>query len=171
MLTFKILKMEKNIRKLYITLTMLAAGIVIVGCNKTRSAEHSPLLAGDCVSSSFYEGISMYSNNNNVYIIKGIVLDKIEYGLSIKLVEDLKKNFPKDVSTFTVWGNGSTFIELNRLDNLALYNKQDVLIMLLTPTRDLLAEMVPQGHKWLEKPEDYATLGCTYSVLKLSGVM
>ena len=156
---------------------MLTVGIL--GCNKTSekekepeiksSIEHlPPSIAVDCMASSFMEGISMYSNDNDLYIIKGIVLDNIEYGLKIKLIEDLKGNFPESVSEFIAWGNGNAFIELNRLDNLTLYSKQDELYMLLTPTRDILAEMVPPDSKWLEKAEDYTTLNCTFSVLKLS---
>ena len=139
------------------------------------STEYYPLMSADCIVSSFLEGLSKdysYYENvyyyDNVYIIKGIVLDKIEYGIKISLVEDLRGNFPKNVNTFTVWGDGRTFIELNRIDNLTFYEKQDTLIMLLTPARDL-SHMTPPGHKWLEKPEDYNTLGCTFSTLKLSG--
>ena len=126
-----------------------------------------PLIAGDCFVSSFMEGVSMTSNNSNVYIIKGIVLDKIEYGLNVKLVEDLKGNFPENVNTFIAWGDGIPFIESDRPDKLTLYNNHDTLIMLLTPTFDLSC-MMPPGHTWFEKPEDYTTLACICSVLKLS---
>ena len=142
--------------------------VSIAGCKSNTEEGSLPKLAGNCMVYSFMEGVSTSSNNNDVYLIKGTVSDKVEYGINISLVEDLKGNFPKDVNKFTVWGDGHTFIELNRLDDLMLYKKQDVLIMLLTPTRDL-SEMAPKGYKWLEKPEDYSTLTCTCSALKLSG--
>ena len=138
--------------------------ISIVGCSQKNETE--PQLAGDCIVSSFFEGISRDLNDNN-YIIKGIVLDKVEYGLNISLVEDLKGNFPKKVNTFIIWGADDAFdyvnIELNRMDNLTLYKKNDVLIMHLIPTRRDMSGWTP-----LEKPKDYTTIGCAYSVLKLS---
>ena len=110
----------------------------------------------------------MYASDSKVYIIKGIILDKIEYGLNIKLVEDLKGNFPKNVNTFVLWGDGIPFLCSNRVDDLKKYNNQDVLIVLLTPAHDLPADMIPDGNTWFEEPEDYTTLTCTASVLKLS---
>ena len=47
-------------------------------------------MAVDCFVLSFLENDSIYSKCSNVYRIKGVVLDKYEYGLNIKLVEDLK---------------------------------------------------------------------------------
>ena len=147
---------------------------MITGCAKakqeiiTTEDEEMPTIAGSCDNwyTSFLVGVKN-STESNTYIIKGIVLDKIEYGLSIRLVEDLKGNFPKNVDTFTAWGYGNSFLESNRSDRLILYNTQDVLIMHLAPVCDL-SHMKPQGHTWFEKPEDYATLDCEPSVLKLS---
>ena len=155
----------------------MTISIGIFGCNQTPETEEEylpplpswPPTTSNCIVNSFMEGISMYSNYSNVYIIKGIVLDKIEYGLNIKLVEDLKGNFPINVNAFTVWGNGEPRNVTNgRQDNLTfLYKKQDVLIMHLTPARDL-SFILPPEFTWLEKPEDYTTFDCTWSVLKLS---
>jgi len=56
----------------------------------------------------------------------------------------------------------------DRMEILSFYDKQDTLIMHLTPARDL-SEMTPPQYTWFEKPEDYTTLTCTFSVLKVSG--
>ena len=136
--------------------------------DELQKTEIEPLLSYSCMVSSFLEGVSMYSNDNNTYIIKGIVSNKTETGLNIRLVEDLKGNFPKNVNTFFVWGGANTFIESHILDNLLMYNKQDALIMHLTPALVLPAEMIPEGHTWLGKQGDYSPLNCAYSVVKLS---
>ena len=149
---------------------MLIVGVI--GCNKTSDTEESGLqqLSLNCVVHSFMEGVSITSNDNCIYIIKGIVLDKIEHGLKIRLVEDLKGNFPENRNTFIVWGGGTPFNTfLNRQDNyVELYENQDVLIMLLTPSRDLPVGMNPSGYAWLEKPEDFTTVPCINSILMLS---
>ena len=149
----------------------MAMTIGIAGCNQANEKKsekpHLPQVAANCFVYSFMEGVSMCSNDS-IYIIKGTVLNKIEYGLNIRLIEDFKGNFPKNINTFIVWGDGNGFLESNRMDNLTLYKKQDVLIMLLNPVSDLPPEMIPKGHTWLEKLEDYATLTCTCSVLKSS---
>ena len=127
-----------------------------------------PLVMYDCPVSSFMEGVSKYSKCSDVYLIKGIVLDAHEYGLNIRLDEDLKGNFPKNVSTFIAWGNNSNFFtEDERSDNLNWYDKQDILIMILTPSQDW-SEMMPLRDTWLEKQGDYSTLWCTNSVVNLS---
>jgi len=154
--------MNLNIIKLTILIMSLAG---IVGCNKTTE----PLINMNCAVNSFMEGVSNHSSDNNYYIIKGIVLGKSGYGLNIRLVEDLKGNFPKNRTTFIVWGDDNfkyNKFETNRLDDLTLYNNQDVLIMLLTPTRDL--SHMNMGYTWFERPNDYCTLSCTHSVVKLS---
>ena len=121
----------------------------------------------NCMVSSFLEGVSMYSKCSDLYVIKGIALDKYEYGCKIELLEDLKGNFPENLDTFIVWGDGNTAFELNRLDYFSMYEDQDVLIMLLTHVRDL-SEVIPPEETWSEKPEDFTTIPCTKSILKLS---
>ena len=130
--------------------------IMVLGCEKKddNSADIKCLWA-----SSFFEGVSRRSNSNDTYVIKGIVLDKIEHelnGLNIKLIEDLKGNFPEKVNDFTAWG--VTYADLLRKDYLSLYDKQDVLIMHLTRSEGISPE----------KSNDYCTITCTHSVVKLS---
>ena len=89
-----------------------------------------PPLALDCSVTSFLDGVSRYSKCSNTYLIKGIALDAFEYGRNIKLVEDLKGNFPKNVGTFIAWGNGQPGITLERETNLSVcVDNQDVLIL------------------------------------------
>ena len=126
-----------------------------------------PGLAINCPVYMFMEGVAGSSIVCNTYIIKGIVLDKIEYGLKIKFIEDLRGNFTEDVNTFMVWGKGSELF-LDRIDNLSLYDKQDVLIMHLSQAYDLSEPIPPEyADTWLEKPEDYTTSPCTFCVLKV----
>ena len=131
-------------------------------CNFSSSAG----VALNCGILSFFEGLSDCSDCSDVYLVGGLVLDKIKYGLNIQLVSDLKGNFPKNADPFIIWGADDAFdyvsIELNRFDQLAGYKSGDVLIMQLIQVRDL------SEHTLFEKQGDYSTLTCTCSVLKLS---
>ena len=142
---------------------------VVFGCGSHDEMSQPPMnvTAANCQVLSFLEGVSMFSEDSNVYIIKGIALDKYKYGRNIKLVEDLKGNFPKNVKTFIAWGDGSPGITLERSDNLSIYENQDVLIMHLM-LADTLKYELQSEYTWFEKPGDYCTFPCTKSVLKLS---
>ena len=127
--------------------------------------------------SSFIKNVSKYSENDSVYVIKGLALDEYEYGRKIRLIEDLKGNFPANVTEFIAWGDGFGVIESARFNHLARdYDKQDVLIMILTTYDYRLASLWEAlkhesvlGVPFFENSGDYRTIGCTYSaVLKLS---
>jgi hypothetical protein len=110
-------------------------------------------------------------DNTNVYYIKGIAMDKIDYGRKIKLIEDLKGNFPKNVETFIAWGDAAC-MAISRKDQLWLYDNQDILLMLLSqadssPAANFAACCPNQ--KFPEKNGDYKTMNCSYSVLRLTG--
>ena len=126
------------------------------------------LLACWGMKSSFIENFVSRFQCEKVYFIKGIAQDTIsKYGLNIKLIKDLKGNFPQDTGEiFTAFGDGSTFIELNRLDYLRRYKEQDTLLMLLIQAPDW-GNMVPPDSVCYEKVIDYVTMTCAYSVLKL----
>ena len=133
------------------------------------SMDH-PLTSVSCGEEiSFIDAVSRYSRCSNVYLIKGIALDAVEYGRNIRFVEDLKGNFPKNVSTFIAWGGGHGFITL-RIDNLAFdYDNHDTLILLLLPATDSQFKELPTGYTWFEKTGDFCLLpACIRSVLKLS---
>ena len=129
----------------------------------TKETDKPPCTSGDCFVSSFSENYLSNFEDENVYFIKGIAMDKIDYGLKIKLIEDLKGNFPKNVDTFIAWGDGVTCTELNRLDKLSLYDNQDTLLMLLWP-----AGKIKPCQNFPEKKGDYTTINCGYSVLRLT---
>ena len=175
--------MKEFIKK---TLEHLQRGVAVMvsimlftafGCNKQNNnaigskectMQSMAGLAANCAVLSFLEGVSEYSKCSNVFFVKGIVLDAYEYGLNIRLEEDFKGNFPENANTFLAWGsNLNSLLEDNRLDDLNLYEKQDILFMILTPSPDW-SEMIPYKNTWIEKQGDYSTLTCTNSVVKLS---
>ena len=137
------------------------------------------ILAGECPDEvSFMEVFPEIFQRDNVYFIKGIASD-FEHcgGRNIKLIEDLKGNFPENVTTFVVWGAYDSHYSnfLNRLDLLIHYDNQDILLMLLTSAPDWTvifppdwAEFLPPDQPIFEKIGDYATISCLYSVIKLS---
>ena len=124
-------------------------------------------LSANCKVLSFLESASEYSKCNNYYIIKGVVLGSYEYGLNIELNEDLKGNFPKDVSTFIAWGAGSEGLCSERSDDLRMYEEKDILILHLTHADTYQFELPPEI-TWFEKPGDFTTITCNHSVLKLT---
>ena len=146
---------------------------------KNNSSEYQPPPAANCTVFTFMEGVSGISHPvltniipDTTYIIKGIVLGKIEsYGLSIKFVEDLKGTFPENIDTFTVWGAGGISAS-NRSDYINIYDEKDTLILHLVPVNEYLLKRYLQHPNpewvWVEKPNDYTTLDCIKSVLKLS---
>jgi len=122
----------------------------------------------DCRVSSFFKGVSLYFNCSDVFLIKGIVLDTHKKtGLHIRFTEDLKGNFPDNINSFIMWGANT--LGFYGADNLTIYGKQDTLILLLTSAPDLSEITLPEEFTVLMKPEDYTTLTCTRSVVKLSG--
>ncbi|MDR2910519.1 MAG: hypothetical protein LBV47_04020 [Bacteroidales bacterium] len=163
-------------KKTKIILSTIMLIILIMGCEKqNKDSENIPPAAADCEVYSFLDAIRIAKNNpefyEKSYLIKGVVLDKIEYGVSVKLLEDLKGNFDKTGnSVFTVWGDCSAFvgIESNKLDNMSNYDKGDTLIMHIDHLYHDWSYLVSPGHVWLEKPEDYYTMTCAPSVVKLS---
>lgn len=135
---------------LYIVCVLL---FMAVSCGKQSNNEYyNTGVLCSFFGSSFLDGVSYTSKNNNIYVIEGIVSDAYKNGRKIKLVKDLKGNIPKSVATFNVWHNINGYIEDDRLDCISCYDYQDTLILLLAP----------------EKPKGYTTLTCIYSILKLS---
>ena len=137
-------------------------------CSNCSLSDKPPCANGDCLFTSFSENYFMNFEEENVYFIKGIVIDKIEYGCKIQIIEDLKGNFPKNVDAFIAWGDGAAFIELNRFDNLSLYDNQDTLLMLVSPAGIIVPCDLEPKQKFPEKNGDFTTLTCACSVLQLS---
>ncbi|MDR2233613.1 MAG: hypothetical protein LBE56_10895 [Tannerella sp.] len=134
----------------------------------TSDAPSRPSLGGgDCELYSFLEGVAKTKCKSNRFLIKGRVTGAYEYGLTIKLIEDLKGNFPENNNnTFTVWGsNGRT----DRVDRLDIgYDEQEMLIMLVMPAVGRSEDWDPD-YIWLEQSGDYATMTCQFSVVVLQG--
>ena len=100
----------------------------------------------------------------NYFFIQGLVLESYgDYGKKIQIITDLNGTFPKETTTFTVWGNSGDLRYNDRFDNLKLYNNQDTLLMLLRSVSK--GEETMFGN--IEKTGDYTTLYGTFSVLKL----
>jgi len=152
--------------------------------------------AMSCMERSFIEGCSIFLSENTdvnpwyssdkIFFIKGKTLETVEnHGLKVRLIEDLKENFPKDVNTFTVWGTGIGpgngydyfFTSNSRADWLTTdWKEGDTLLMLLTSVDKEKAEAtmnmccMPEEiqSQWFERPGDFRTMMCTPSVVKLS---
>ena len=121
----------------------------------------------DCDVKSFKENYVSNIQKNEVFFIKGVALEIFEYGRTIKVIEDLKGNYIGESSIF-VWGGGdpsegSGFVCISneRSDNITQYQENDTLIMIVV--KSYRYESCP-----IEDSNDYATIACAYSVLKLS---
>jgi len=123
---------------------------------------------------------SSLRGEEDLFFIKGEVLDTVEHSLRIGLIDDLKGSFPQNISTFTVWGAGRYsyfFISDNRSDRLTIdWEVGDTLLMFLTPvnrerveaTLNMCCMPEETRSRWIERPGDFRTLGCLPSVAKLS---
>jgi hypothetical protein len=130
--------------------------------NDKKQGKDRPVLRSSCRPTSFADAYAKITEEN-VFFIKGKVLEVIHHGNRIKIIEDLKGNFNDD-STFTVWGAGSISA---RVDMLVNSDVNDTLLVLMKKT-DLEENILcPQCGQY-EKPEDFMTLGCYLSALKLS---
>ncbi|MDR2914417.1 MAG: hypothetical protein LBV74_06265 [Tannerella sp.] len=122
--------------------------------------------AADCIVASFIEN---YHESENIFLediffIKGVALDTIVHGRDIKVIEDLRGNFPSTADTIRVWGMGKN---TNRLDRLSIYDNQDTVLMLLMQAQGL-SNTPPGNEELLEKQEDFTVVTCSFSVLKFS---
>ena len=124
---------------------------------------NSKASCGYATDASFKQNYARNFQKENVFFIKGVALDVVEYGRHIKVIEDLKGNFKGD-STILVWGagspsSGSSCMTTEKLDYLTQYQENDTLIMLVSPVT---------FENCVEVFGGYTTFGCTYCVLKLS---
>jgi len=148
-------------------LKIIAATIVLL-CTVLHSCtngnEETHPLAGECVECAFKQTYEAFFSNDDVYFVKGIAMDVYEYGRDIKVIEDLKGNFDNKSYIF-VWGHGcpskGVCLAGDRADVITQYNKNDTLIM-------FVAKACKRFNDDIEKPGDYTTMGCCYSILKIS---
>ena len=152
--------MKNNI----LIILLICSLLILIGCKNTNETIPPPT-AGNCMDVAFMETY-LYFQNDDIFFIKGVALDIIEYGRNIRIIEDMKGNF-KEKSTIFVWGGGNppndggVYLTVERLDNITSYNKNDTLIM-------LVKKIDKERPYTIEKPGEYATLDCACSVLKLS---
>jgi len=154
--------------------------VIAFGCNKQNGngcedyffcvdcdnlSMGNPSIEYNCFVASFLEAASCYSKCSNTFIIKGILLEyPYKNACNVRFVEDIKGNFPENVSTFTIWSMGTNYSLPNFFGTDP---KQNVLVFLLCKSPEFPQWSNPDL-QWFEKPEDFRTLLCTSSVLELS---
>ena len=158
--------MKKNVKFLLTFPLSVCFVFVCSNCSLSKEKDKPPCQVISCFEISFLESYLRYFDSDNIFFIKGEVQEKIDYGCKIKLIEDFKGNFPKNIDTFTAWGDGKAYIELNRVDDFSLYKDKDILLMLLTP-KGPIVDCIPEK-KNPEKKGDFSTITCAFSVLRLS---
>jgi len=127
-----------------------------------------------CVPGAFSFAYEQSHDIDFVYFVKGLVLEcQNEYGKRIEIIDDLKGNFPKGITHFTVWGDPHPEDYLtSRFDNLRLYNNQDTLLMLLGRiNRDFKSFQSNIDKRFPdidERQGDFETFPLAFSVLRLS---
>lgn len=138
----------------------LIVGIMLItsGCKKIQE--------GDCYSYSFKSNyfINFYKSDDT-FIVIGVASETKKHGRHIKVIEDLKGNFA-DKSSIFVWGACDVYqtkkvYRSSRMDYITQYQKNDTLIM-------IMSKAYPRYDGDIEKYDDYATLPCYTSVLKIS---
>ena len=181
--------MKTGLKITALSAVLLMLATIIIGCdNKPCKCEDLlEVTKGTCIGYSFIDKLSKLLNSEQhstdiFFLIKGEALYAIEHGRRVRLMKDLKGNFPENVDVFTVWGAGGfRFITTGRTDYLARdWNSNDTLFMLLLPydkneTEMLINELSLRGQLeclpllWFEKPGDFRTITCQHSVVRLSG--
>ena len=155
-------------KKIYLLLFAIAC----LGCEKSMTHETDntsdfpidvPVISGDCNPQPFSVTYAKVKSDRNSYFIKGEVIEVVQHGNRIKIIEDIKKNF-EDNDIITVWGSGKI---CNRMDPLYNNHVADTLLLLITKTDLQENSLCPQCEPY-EQPNDYMTMGCYYSSLKLS---
>jgi hypothetical protein len=135
--------------------------VMVSAC--AEKPETPPVSCGDCDPQPFLVTYAKVESDRNSYFIKGEVIEVVQHGNRIKIIEDFKKNY-EDNTTITVWGDGGAG---NRMDALYNSNVTDTLLLLITKTDLLENSLCPQCEPY-EQLNDYMTMVCSYSVLKLS---
>jgi hypothetical protein len=129
----------------------------------SESDDKGAVIGSDCSPQPFSETYAKYKNASDTYFIKGEVVDVVQHGNKIKIIQDFKNNF-EDNTIITVWGSGKI---CNRMDPLYDNHRTDTLLLLIRKT-DLSESLLCPQCEHYEQPDDYMTMGCYYSVLKLS---
>jgi hypothetical protein len=149
-------------KKIYVLLTSIL--LAALACSNANENPNGGEVASDCLPLSFKEHYVKTWSNDSIFHIKGVALEVVEYGRSIKVVEDLKGNFEEQPLIF-VWGDGvpskGVGIESDRVDKITQYHQNDTLIVLIGKAYKRYAEDI-------EKAGDYVIMPCARSTLKFS---
>ena len=152
--------MKAKISNIVLLISIL---LIIIGC----ISQDEPIICIDCAEFPFTQTYLRNLHDDEIFLIKGVALDVAKHGRDIKVLEDLKGNFVGKSSIF-VWGNSNTSFCDNkdrqdgRIDDLTQYHKNDTLIMLIDN------KVHNHYNRAIERPNDYKTIGCCFSILKLS---
>jgi hypothetical protein len=156
-------KQEGLYMRTFIRLSISFVFCILIFCNCTQKQERDNILpCPDCMGQPFLVTYAKVKSDRNSYFIKGEVIEVVQHGNRIKIIEDIKKNF-EDNDIITVWGAG----KCERIDPLYDSHVTDTLLLLITKT-DLKENFHCPQCEYHEQPNDYMTIGCYYSVLKLS---
>lgn len=115
-----------------------------------------PIVNNDCSKvSGFLDAYSDYFNKEKIFYLQGVIIDNTveKYGLKIKIQEDLKGNY-NGKEKIIFWQSLESSDFLNSF-------KRDEKIILLTEFKTW------EDEKNVEH-EDYFTIDCHHSILKLS---
>jgi len=133
----------------------LTAIFVFMACENKIAIP--PRSSGDCLKvSGFFSAYSDFFNKNNVFILKGIINERIldNYGLRIRVNEDFKGNFHNQ-ENMILWQS------LESSDFLHSFSASDEVII------------ISEKREWEDNNnnthKDYFTINCYHSILKLSG--
>ena len=141
--------------------------LIFSSCNNNLDSQKEPLISdccGCCYLTSFVYTYSSHYNSSNVFFVMGEVLEPTHHGYKIEVVTDIKGNF-NDSNYITVWGANP---HNKRLDGAFLEDAWHNLQVKDTIVCFMEANSLFDINLPYEKAEDYATLTCSYSVLKYS---
>ncbi|MDR0733151.1 MAG: hypothetical protein LBF08_03700 [Dysgonamonadaceae bacterium] len=154
-----IYKKMKTIKFIF-ALLALSMGMA---CSEKDTPKEEIIIGGDCDPQPFSVTYASYKNDPDIYFIKGEVVDVVQHGNEIKIIQDFKNNFESN-TIITVWGSGRI---CPRIDPLYKNHRTDTLLLFIKKT-DLLENLLCPQCEHYEQPDDYMTMGCYFSVLKLS---
>jgi len=138
--------------------------LMLLGYSCSDSKEETFQEQFPCCPKTFKQTYLKNFQKNDVFFIKGVVQNFVEYGCTVKIIEDLKSNFDGKSPIF-IWGAGpvrNVCDNVGRLDYLDSYQKNDTLFVFF--------EKITSKNKRIKKEliGDYTTLKHARSTLQLS---
>lgn len=118
----------------------------------------------DCEIIPFIKGYHDNITKNDVFFIKGKIIESEFHGLKILVLDNFKDNPIND--SITVWcTTGNDYRQCNN----QWYNVNDTLILIITYT-NLIDQFTwyDESERWVEEEGDYMPLDCVVSILQLN---